>query len=40
MDSIVAVRSTMNGILDSFRNMLEDLGVTDPVPGEAVVEIE
>jgi len=42
MDSIVAAREQMIGILDSFRHMLEDLGselgVTDPVSGEAVVE--
>jgi hypothetical protein len=42
MDSIVAAREQMIGILDGFRHMLEDLGselgVTDPVSGEAVVE--
>jgi len=42
MDSIVAARDQMIGILDGFRHMLEDLGselgVTDPVSGEAVVE--
>lgn len=41
MDSIVAARSRMIGILDGMRHMLEDLGgglgVTDPVSGEAVV---
>ena len=41
MDSIVAAREQMIGILDGFRHMLEDLGsglgVTDPVSGEAVV---
>lgn len=43
MDSIVAARPKMIKSLDSFRDMLEDLGgslgVTDPVSGEAVVEI-
>ena len=43
MDSIVAARSTMIGMLGDVRDMLEDLGgdlgVTDPVSGEAVVEI-
>lgn len=42
MDNIVASREQMIGILDSFRHMLEELspelGVTDPVSGEAVVE--
>jgi hypothetical protein len=42
-DSIAAARPSMIGILDSFREMLEDLGsglgVTDPVSGPAVVEI-
>lgn len=41
-DSIVAARPKMIGILDGFRDMLEDLGGglggTDPVSGEAVVE--
>ncbi len=41
MDNIVAAREQMIGVLDSFRHMLEDLGsdlgVTDPVSGEAVV---
>jgi hypothetical protein len=42
--SIAAARPTMIGILDSFRDMLEDLGgdlgVTDPVSGEVLVEID
>lgn len=42
-DSIVAARPKMIGVLDTFRDMLEDLGnglgVTDPVSGEVVVEI-
>jgi Antibiotic biosynthesis monooxygenase len=41
-DSIVAARPTMIGMLDGFREMLEDLGgglgVTDPVSGEVVYE--
>lgn len=41
-ESIVAARPQMIGILDTFRDMLEDLGgglgVTDPVSGDAVVE--
>jgi hypothetical protein len=44
MSSIAAARPAMIGILDSFRDMLEDLGgdlgVTDPVSGEALVEID
>ena len=43
MDAIVAARPKMIKSLDAFRGMLEDLGgglgVTDPVSGEAVVEI-
>lgn len=43
MDAIVAARPRMIKSLDGFRDMLEDLGgslgVTDPVSGEAVVEI-
>lgn len=42
-DALVAARPQMIGTLDKFRNLLEDLGgglgVTDPVSGEAVVEI-
>ena len=42
-DSIVAGRPKMIATLDTFRDMLEDLGnglgVTDPVSGEAVVEL-
>jgi hypothetical protein len=41
--SIVAARPKMIGMLDTFRDMLEDLGgglgVTDPVSGEVVVEM-
>ena len=41
-DRIVAARETMLGMLDSFRDLLEDLGgglgKTDPVSGEAVIE--
>jgi len=44
MDDIVAARPEMTTILDRFRHMLEDqggdLGVTDPVSGEAVVDIK
>ena len=44
MDSIAAARPQMIGILDGFRHMLEDLGpelgVTDPVSGEAVVVLK
>ncbi len=42
-DSIVAARPGMISMLDSFRDMLEDLGnglgVTDPMSGEAVVQL-
>lgn len=42
-DSIVAARPRMIATLDTFRDMLEDLGgglgVTDPVSGEAVFEL-
>jgi hypothetical protein len=42
-DAIAAARPAMIGTLDKFRGMLEDLGggmgVTDPVSGEAVLEI-
>jgi hypothetical protein len=41
--SLAAARPDMIGILDSFRDTLEDLGgdlgVTDPVSGEAVVKL-
>lgn len=41
-DKIVAARPSMIGILDSFRDTLEDLGgglgVTDPVAGTVVIE--
>jgi hypothetical protein len=41
-DDIVTARPQMVGMLDRFRDMLEDLGgglgVTDPISGEAVVE--
>lgn len=41
-DSIVAARSEMIALLDRFRDTLEDLGdelgVTDPVSGKAIVE--
>jgi hypothetical protein len=44
MDSIVAARPAMIGMLDGFRHMLEDLGgglgVTDPVSGAVVVEVK
>jgi hypothetical protein len=40
-DSIVSARPTMIGVLDGFRDLLEDLGgglgLTDPVSGEAIV---
>ena len=43
MDAIVAARPKMIKSLDTFRDMLEDLGgglgVTDPVSGETVVEV-
>jgi hypothetical protein len=43
-DDIVAARPRMIGTLDSFRDMLEDLGgglgVTDPVSGEVVLELK
>ena len=41
-DDIVSARPKMVGMLDRFRDMLEDLGgglgITDPISGEAVVE--
>ena len=44
MDAIVAARPKMIKSLDTFRDLLEDLGgglgVTDPVSGEVVVELE
>ena len=44
MASLAAARPKMIGILDSFRHTLEDLGgglgVTDPVSGTVVVELE
>jgi len=43
MDSIASARPQMIGLLDTMRDMLEDLGgdlgVTDPVSGASVVEI-
>jgi len=43
MGSIVNARPSMIALLDRLRDMLEDLGnglgVTDPVSGEAVVEL-
>ncbi|MET3522958.1 putative quinol monooxygenase [Mesorhizobium abyssinicae] len=43
MDSLAAARPSMIGVLDTFRDMLEDLGgdlgVTDPVSGTVVAEI-
>jgi hypothetical protein len=40
MNSLAAARPEMIGLLDTFRDMLEDqgngLGVTDPVSGEVV----
>jgi hypothetical protein len=42
-DDIISARPKMIGLLDSFRHMLEDLGVglgvTDPVSGEAVMDV-
>lgn len=42
MEAMAAARPMMIGVLDSFRDTLEDLGsalgVTDPVSGPAVVE--
>lgn len=41
MEAMAAARPAMTGILDRFRDKLEDLGgglgVTDPVSGEAVI---
>lgn len=43
MDSIAAARPQMIGLLDTMRDMLEDLGsglgVTDPVSGTVVVDL-
>ncbi len=43
MESVAAARPEMIGLLDTFRDTLEDLGgglgVTDPVSGIAVAEI-
>jgi quinol monooxygenase YgiN len=43
MGHIIGARPTMIAMLDTFRDLLEDLGgglgVTDPVSGEAVVEM-
>ena len=43
MEHLVQSRESMVAILDRFRGMLEDqggdLGVTDPVSGEVVVEL-
>ena len=43
MDAIVAARPKMIESLNRFRDMLEDLGgglgVTDPMSGEAIIEI-
>jgi quinol monooxygenase YgiN len=42
MDALAAARPTMIAMLDTFRDRLEDLGgdlgVTDPVSGESVIE--
>ena len=42
-DHIVAARSAMSGNLDRFRHLLEPfdetLGTTDPVSGEAVLDV-
>ncbi len=44
MDSIASNRSKMISNLDSFRDLLEDLGnglgVTDPVSGEAIMDLK
>lgn len=43
-DALAAARPQMIGLLDTFRDDLEDLGnglgVTDPVSGEAVLEMQ
>jgi quinol monooxygenase YgiN len=44
MDALAAARPNMIATLDSFRDMLEDLGgdlgVTDPVSGSVVLELK
>lgn len=44
MDSLAAARPDMVATLDTFRDMLEDLGgglgVTDPVSGPVVLEVK
>ncbi|OHV90627.1 antibiotic biosynthesis monooxygenase [Mesorhizobium sp. ORS 3428] len=44
MESLAAARPAMVAILDSFRDLLEDLGgglgVTDPVSGMVVAEVK
>ncbi|HUE80174.1 MAG TPA: antibiotic biosynthesis monooxygenase [Sphingomicrobium sp.] len=44
MDSLAAARPEMVATLDTFRNLLEDLGgdlgVTDPVSGPVVLELK
>ncbi|UVK51702.1 antibiotic biosynthesis monooxygenase [Mesorhizobium sp. AR02] len=44
MDSLASARPQMIGLLDTMRDMLEnlggDLGVTDPVSGTVVAEID
>lgn len=44
MDELAAARPQMIGLLDTFRGDLEDLGnglgVTDPVSGETVLEMQ
>jgi hypothetical protein len=43
MDALAAARPKMIGMLDKFRDLLEDLGgnlgVTDPVSGKVVVDL-
>src|ERR1043166_497489 len=43
MDDIVTARPKMIGLLDTFRHCLEELGanlgVTDPVSGEAIMDV-
>jgi len=43
-DALAAARPEMIGLLDSLRDLLEDLGgglgVTDPVSGDVVVKLE